>query len=158
MLCFGGHCPLLKSPSIQVCLLHDVSCVAILPYLAGCSITMLYYHDSSLGYTFLVGEFMFVESYIFFLMSCLAPRVEPPSQFSILKWFLYLIAPTMLMLLVQDEFIHHTSRLREQWTVGMEHMLHFGELPFRWEHKGWFQSIHQFDRGHVVSSTAVTFN
>ena len=141
---------------ILVCLLHPVSCSSILPYLAGCGLTMCYYHDSHLGsspthlihfiysasiqqsylcrYTFIVGEFMFVESYIFFLASCLAPRIENPGGFSVVVWGFYLLAPTLLMLLVQDEFIHHTENLRQRWTVG-ESMLHFGELPFRWHHK-----------------------
>jgi hypothetical protein len=99
---------------VSVSLLHPVTPAAIAPYLIGSWITQVHYNQSSLGFTFLIGEIMFIEAYIFFLMAALYPRVGTPENFSLIKWVAFSVAPVFIMWRVQEEFLEHTTRLQAQ--------------------------------------------
>jgi len=98
---------------ILVCLSHSVNFYSILAYAVGSAICLVYYNHSHEGYTFMIGEVMFIESYIYFLTAALYPRVSNPARFSLLTWAMYVIPPSAIMLVVQMEMLQHTGGDRD---------------------------------------------
>lgn len=96
-----------------------MSPASILPYLLGSWITVIYYNESHLGFTFIVGEVMFIESYIFFLTAALYPRVGHPENFSLVKMVAYASLPVYLMWRVQEEMLEHTRPVQAMINTGI---------------------------------------
>ena len=103
---------------ISVSLLHNVTAAGIVPYLIGTWITMVYFNQSYIGFTFIIGEIMFIESFIFFLTAALYPRVSTPENFSFVKWVAFATAPVFVMWRIQEEMIEHTTHVQNEIYAG----------------------------------------